>query len=62
VGIPDINQNVEPHNEHQINLRPGAKGKKIFTSTRQTNILKIILKFLNIVVELCRSAIQHDSH
>jgi hypothetical protein len=35
VGILDINQKVEPRTEYryQINLRSGATGKKIFTST-----------------------------
>jgi hypothetical protein len=29
VGIPEIKQKVEPRTVYQINLRSGAKGKKI---------------------------------
>jgi hypothetical protein len=32
VGIPEINQKVDPRPGYQINLRAGATGKKIFTS------------------------------
>jgi hypothetical protein len=36
VGIPDINQNVEPRTGYQINLRSEATGKKMFTSIERT--------------------------
>jgi hypothetical protein len=32
VGIPEMNQKVEPHTGYQINLLSGATGKKIFIS------------------------------
>jgi hypothetical protein len=36
LGIPDINQKVEPRTAPQIYLRPRATGKKIFTSIERT--------------------------
>jgi hypothetical protein len=39
VGIPEINQKVEPRTGYQINLQSGAKGKKILY---RTNIFKIV--------------------
>jgi hypothetical protein len=36
VGIPQINQKVEPGTGYQINLQSGATGKKISTSMVRT--------------------------
>jgi hypothetical protein len=36
VGIPDINQKVEPRTGYQNNLGAGAADKKIFTLTERT--------------------------
>jgi hypothetical protein len=36
VGIPEINQKFEPRTWHKINLRSGAKSKKIFTLLERT--------------------------
>jgi hypothetical protein len=36
VGIPQINQKVEPRTGYQINLRSGATGKKVSASMDRT--------------------------
>jgi hypothetical protein len=36
VGIPDINKKAERRTGCKINMRPGAAGKKIFTSIERT--------------------------
>jgi hypothetical protein len=38
VGIPNINQKVDPRTGYQINLRSGATAKKIFTSIENVAI------------------------